>query len=613
MNDSSDTADDELALLPDFVKKHSDHASANLGISEREQEEKVLRQSEALYKAFFNQSPLGITVEDYSGTKRAIDDLKSKGIKDFKAYFRANQDVFSVVAKGIRLIDANDTQIEMFETNSFEEYKTYEETNDLSTEVAWYDFYLDEISAFANGQTTHIGEVSDLRADGSKIEVRCVSRIIGETGNDWSTVVSVHEDNTERKQAVEKLRESEQRFRTLYQQSPSGVSLEDYSQVKRRIDQLARQGVKDFRAYFQEHDDELLDLVMDIRLLDANQSLIEMVGCSSFEEFKKYDGDFEFWKDSGWRDFYIGEFVALAAGKLTHTGVYEDTMITGTPILIQCSSRVVSGHEDNWSEIITTHEDITELKNIERRLREATEIAKEANRAKSEFLANMSHELRTPLNAVIGFSQALQTEVFGSVGSASNKEYVNIINGSGSHLLRIIGDILDLSKIEAGEDAIEEETIDVGEIMDECRQMMSERASKKRLSFLVETQNKISSLLADRLKVKQILLNLLSNAIKFTPEGGTVKIDVSRIDDNSMLFSVRDTGIGIAPKDIETVIEPFAQVGTANTRSHEGTGLGLALVKSLTELHGGTLTLQSELGVGTVVRIRFPSERTIST
>ncbi len=357
---------------------------------------------------------------------------------------------------------------------------------------------------------------------------------------------------------------------------------------------------------YWKHEDELLDTVMDIRLLDANQSLIEMTGCSSFEEYKLYDDDSEFWKGSGWQKFYIEEFVAFASGTLIHSDNYEDITINGTPILMQCVSRVVSGHEENWSEIITTHEDITERKKIERRLREATENANEANSAKSEFLANMSHELRTPLNAIIGFSQALQTEIFGSVGSASNKEYVGIINEAGSHLLRIIGDILDLSKIEAGEDAIEEEKIDVGEIIDECRQMMSERASKKRLSIRVDIQKEILSLLADRLKVKQILLNLLSNAIKFTPTDGTVKIDVSRIDDNSMLISVQDTGIGIAPQDIKTVIEPFAQVEMTNTRSHEGTGLGLALVKSLTELHGGALTLESELGVGSKFSAAFP-------
>ncbi len=240
------------------------------------------------------------------------------------------------------------------------------------------------------------------------------------------------------------------------------------------------------------------------------------------------------------------------------------------------------------------------------------EEAEKTSRAKSEFLANMSHELRTPLNPIIGFSQVLREETFGSLGSDQNKEYAKIIHSSGVHLNRIIGDILDLSKIEAGEETLFEEKVDIGEIVDECRSMMSHHAEKKHLSFSTSVQNDIAPLWADRLKVKQVVLNLLSNAIKFTPDNGSVQVKALMTKQQSIQILVQDTGVGIPPEDIERVLEPFGQSGETYTRSYDGTGLGLALVRSLVDLHGGTVTLESEMGMGTTATVTFSSERTMS-
>lgn len=239
--------------------------------------------------------------------------------------------------------------------------------------------------------------------------------------------------------------------------------------------------------------------------------------------------------------------------------------------------------------------------------------AETATIAKSAFLANMSHELRTPLNSIIGYSQLLHAETYGSLGSDRNREYAGIITKSGTHLHRIIGDILDLSKIEAGEETVHPENVEIGEIVEECVEMMVERAAAKQLSLASDFKTRLPAIRVDRLKIKQILLNLLDNAIKFTPERGEVSLQVSIDKERSFLFVVRDTGSGISVEDQEAIFEPFGQMLDAYTRSHGGTGLGLSLVKSLAELHGGTIDIESELGRGTTVAIRFPPERTVDS
>jgi PAS domain S-box-containing protein len=255
--------------------------------------------------------------------------------------------------------------------------------------------------------------------------------------------------------------------------------------------------------------------------------------------------------------------------------------------------------------------DITERKRVEQELSINRELAERADRAKGEFLANMSHEIRTPLNAILGFCQLIENETFGPIGDPNYLDYLRIINDSGQHLLALINDLLDLSRIEAGKYEMADEEIDVSEIICACVLLLSEKAEREVVTIDQDVAGTLPALRADKRAVKQILINLLSNAVKFTERGGKVTVRAGAASDSGFYIQVADTGIGIAPEDIEKALSPFRQLNSKIKDTNEGTGLGLPLSKSLIELHGGSLDIQSEVGGGTTVTVYFPSERII--
>jgi PAS domain S-box-containing protein len=260
---------------------------------------------------------------------------------------------------------------------------------------------------------------------------------------------------------------------------------------------------------------------------------------------------------------------------------------------------------------VSSFTDITERENAGVALRQAKEMVELADRAKSQFLANMSHELRTPLNAIIGFAEIMTDKLFGPLGDARYEEYALDIRESGRHLLTLINDILDLSKIEARQANLREEQVDLGEIFTSCGRLVAERAQRGTIELDILSADDIPAIWADRIKLKQILLNLLSNAIKFTPPGGKVTLTAVRQANRDVAITVADTGIGMRAQDIPIALQPFRQIESTLARRHEGTGLGLPLTKAIVEMHGGTLTVQSEPGKGTTVTAIMPAERVI--
>ena len=254
---------------------------------------------------------------------------------------------------------------------------------------------------------------------------------------------------------------------------------------------------------------------------------------------------------------------------------------------------------------------IIELEQARLNSDEARRRAEEANLAKSRFLATMSHELRTPLNAILGFSEVMKGELFGPHSVPVYKEYSNDVHSSGQHLLTLINEILDLSRVEAGRYDLHEEPVSLAGIVEECRHLMALRASKREIRLGEMIERNLPRVWVDERAMRQVVLNLLSNAIKFTPQGGGVTIKVGWTAERGQYVSIRDTGPGIPEAEIPVVMSSFGRGTLAQKNAEEGSGLGLPIVKGLVEMHGGTFTLKSKVREGTEVIVVLPPERVI--
>ncbi len=252
---------------------------------------------------------------------------------------------------------------------------------------------------------------------------------------------------------------------------------------------------------------------------------------------------------------------------------------------------------------------IAELETATINSEDARRKAEDANLAKSKFLATMSHELRTPLNAILGFSEVMKNEVFGPHASPSYREYSDDIHSSGQHLLNLINEILDLSRIEAGRYELKEETVNLAHVADECLHMLSLRARGKSQTIRQAVEPDLPKIWADERAIRQIILNLLSNAVKFTPQGGDIALKVGWTANGGQYVSVTDNGPGIPENELATVLSSFGRGSQAIKTAEEGSGLGLPIVKGLVDLHGGSFSLKSKIRVGTEVMFTIPAQR----
>ncbi|HVJ55446.1 MAG TPA: ATP-binding protein [Aliidongia sp.] len=306
-----------------------------------------------------------------------------------------------------------------------------------------------------------------------------------------------------------------------------------------------------------------------------------------------------------------------------HVGLYGpggETLLAGTGETLPPrreeteDGRWLQIHESETAsgDLVRFEADITDLKRTELVLRHAMEQAEKADRSKTSFLAMMSHELRTPLNAVIGFSEIMRTQMLGPI-PVRYHEYAKDIHESGLHLLEVINDILDMSKLESGQAVLSEGLCSLPAIVVRCERLVTERAEQENVRIETCFPPDLPNVWADETKLRQTILNLMSNAVKFTRSGGKVTVAIKDLGpdehEGGMMIEVVDTGIGIAPEDLATAMAPFRQLDNRLDRQYEGTGLGLPLAKGLAELHGAEFRITSTLEVGTIIRIRLPAGR----
>lgn len=379
---------------------------------------------------------------------------------------------------------------------------------------------------------------------------------------------------------------------------------------RRRTERALTEAEKKYRTIVENAAGGIYQVTPDGQFLSVNPAYARILGYDSSEQVLKSvrNAHEQLYKQPRERARFIREIEQKSAVRGFET---EMLTRTGDVIWVNENARAVRDDDGHILYYEGSLENITQRKEAEMKMGEAMLQSDLANRAKSEFLANMSHELRTPLNAIIGFSEIIRNEVFGTINHRQYWEYAKDIHDSGKQLLRIINDILDVSRIDAGQRQLNESVINMDNIVQSCLDFVSAKVAEADLSVNNATLHIIPNIVGEELAVKQSLLNILTNAVKFTQPGGSITISHEIDSDGGLRLSVTDTGVGLDDDEIEKALSPFGQVETSFSRSTSGAGLGLTLVTSLMKLHGGHLELVSQKGIGTTATLVFPKKRVV--
>ena len=487
-------------------------------------------------------------------------------------------------------------------------YANYQDNNRFhhlihADDLEHYRYHTTDINQqLCKGNNVHSFNYRIVLANG---ELRYVREIeFGIFDNDEKLVNSygVVQDITEYQETFSALKQSEKRFSSLFDQLPVGVQEENYQSIKRVVDKLRFKGVEDIGEYLITNPKILREMVGGTSITAVNQALLDLHEAPSRQEFLDEEADVDDWWDAEWVEFYSKEIDALASGARHFEAERVDSRLDGSYFETRSITTIVKGHEDDWKRVITIYEDITNRKKSELALLEAKTLAENASAAKSDFVSSMSHELRTPLNAILGFSQLFEYDENLNEHQRSN---ASEINQAGKHLLVIIDEILDLSRIEAGEIEMSMEPLHLLDIITDSHSWVEKLAESREVKIEYDERLLASILVkADATRLKQVFLNLLTNAVKYNVEGGSVSLKVDNNHEDIIRIGVCDTGPGISNDKLEDLFQPFNRLG-AEFSTTEGTGIGLVITKQLVELMKGELQVESEPGVGSTFWIEL--------
>lgn len=583
-----------MALAAQFTVASNNawlYHQAQLEIAERQRAEIDRQKSEARYRSLFEDNPLSLWEEDFSEVKKTLDELKAAGVTDFTAYFEAHPEVVAACAAQVRVAEVNRASLELFKANGqadlLTDFSKIFEDEDLR-------IFAQELVCLAQGQTHFIWEGPNRTLDGEQIHIHLNLAVVPGYEASLSKVIVTIADETRRKameaalfsaqaELEKRVAERTAELEDLYHHAPCGYHSLDAQARVIRINQTEL----DWLGYQPEA--VLGHSILEF-LSPASQVLFEQI----FPIFKQVgvlkDQELEFIC----RDGHLLSFSVSATALYDVRG--EIKMSRSTLVDISRRKQIELALRESEAHLRQNRDELSAA-NLE---------LEKAARLKDEFLASMSHELRTPLTGILGLSEALQLGTYGSLSEKQLKALMNI-EESGRHLLELVNDILDLSKIEAGKLHINLEPCSLAEICQASLHLTKALANPKNQTVSFSIQPAAIIVRADARRLKQMLVNLLSNAVKFTPAGGSLGLEVVASEsEERVALTVWDKGIGIHPADLPKLFRFFVQLDGSLTRQHSGAGLGLSLVQRMAELQGGSISVESSPGVGSRFTINLP-------